>query len=116
MMARPAVTARAQDGQVVFLGSTPKGVTFPDLPGALCAVTGHDPDLFFPAHGDRATAEQAKEVCRRCPVLVPCLKWALESNEEHGVWGATAPHERARFRRDAKSVGANARITPAVAS
>jgi WhiB family redox-sensing transcriptional regulator len=30
---------------------------------------------------------RAKEICARCPVLVPCLEGALERREPWGVWG-----------------------------
>jgi WhiB family transcriptional regulator, redox-sensing transcriptional regulator len=30
---------------------------------------------------------RAKDICSRCPVLVPCLEGALERREPWGVWG-----------------------------
>lgn len=96
-MSRPAVTARNVDGQVLFLGTLPKGVTFPDLPGALCKSTS-DPELFFPGHGNRAAADRAKAICAACPARVPCLKWGVQY-EQDGVWGGTTPRERAQIRR-----------------
>ena len=30
---------------------------------------------------------RAKEICARCPVLVPCLEGAIERREPWGVWG-----------------------------
>ena len=30
---------------------------------------------------------RAKELCARCPVLVPCLEGAVERREPWGVWG-----------------------------
>ena len=30
---------------------------------------------------------RAKEICARCPALVPCLEGALERREPWGVWG-----------------------------
>ena len=51
---------------------------------------GEDPDLFFPI-GNTGPAllqiEEAKAVCRRCPVMEHCLQWALESGQDSGVWG-----------------------------
>lgn len=105
-MARPAISARAENGQIVFLGTLPKDVLFPVLPGALCALS-QDPDLWFPAHGNRAGAEQAKAVCAECPARQPCLEWALKYERE-GVWGGTTPHERQKIRRDARSASAKA--------
>jgi WhiB family redox-sensing transcriptional regulator len=62
-----------------------------------------DPDLFFPAgsggefHGQ---IEEAKAVCRRCPVLTTCLEDALDdprentSHGQHGIRAALTPAER----------------------
>jgi WhiB family redox-sensing transcriptional regulator len=43
--------------------------------------------------------EEAREVCRGCPVKDPCLQWALESGVDHGVWGGLTEDERRSFRR-----------------
>lgn len=60
-----------------------------------------DPDLFFPA-GDTGQsayqAEEAKAICRTCPVMATCLQRALETNQQ-GVWGGTTERERANIRR-----------------
>lgn len=54
------------------------------------ACRDEDPDLFFPI-GSTGPAlgqvEEAKAVCRRCPVQEECLRWALENNQDAGVWG-----------------------------
>lgn len=61
-----------------------------------------DPDLFFPI-GTTGLAldqiEQAKAVCRACPSVEPCLEFALSTNQESGVWGATSEEERRKLRR-----------------
>jgi WhiB family transcriptional regulator, redox-sensing transcriptional regulator len=57
---------------------------------ALCAQT--DPDAFFPEKGGSTSAP--KSVCGRCPVRTPCLEYALEHNERHGVWGGKSEPER----------------------
>ncbi|GHE84926.1 transcriptional regulator WhiB [Streptomyces spiralis] len=61
-----------------------------------------DPELFFPL-GDGVLSlrqtEQARAVCRRCPVLRECLAFALRNSEYDGVWGGmTAGERRARVR------------------
>jgi WhiB family transcriptional regulator, redox-sensing transcriptional regulator len=60
-----------------------------------------DPDLFFPI----ATAgpaldqiDQAKRICRACPVQQPCLAWALELGVESGIWAGTTEDERRAIR------------------
>jgi WhiB family redox-sensing transcriptional regulator len=56
-----------------------------------------DPELFFPI-GNTGTAllqiEEAKAVCRRCPVMERCLEWALLTREGAGVWGGMSEDER----------------------
>ncbi|MEV5432748.1 WhiB family transcriptional regulator [Streptomyces sp. NPDC052701] len=70
--------------------------------GAACK--DEDPELFFPV-GNTGPAllqiEEAKAVCRRCPVIEHCLQWALESGQEHGVWGGTDEDDRRRMKRRA---------------
>ncbi|WBB98083.1 MULTISPECIES: WhiB family transcriptional regulator [unclassified Solwaraspora] len=51
-----------------------------------------DPETFFPAPSEPADAAVA--LCRTCPVQGPCLAWALDAGDSHGVWGATTPRER----------------------
>jgi hypothetical protein len=61
------------------------------------ACTGDTAELFFPV-GDnlkaRAQADQAKTVCRRCPVREACLSWALETRQDEGVLGGLTEDER----------------------
>ena len=62
------------------------------------ACLDEDPELFFPVgHGLEAVmqADDAKAVCRRCPVVMTCLEWALETRQPYGVWGGL--DERQRF-------------------
>ncbi len=55
-------------------------------------------DVFFPDSGDNAGARAAANLCRGCPVLLPCLTWAV-AHEQHGVWAGTTPKQRAQLRR-----------------
>ncbi|GGL17061.1 transcriptional regulator WhiB [Sphaerisporangium melleum] len=61
-----------------------------------------DPELFFPI-GNTGPAlmqiEEAKQVCRACPVSEPCLKWAIESGQDAGVWGGLSEDERRALKR-----------------
>ena len=67
---------------------------------ALCR--DEDPELFFPI-GTTGPAvvqiEQAKAVCRRCPVTESCLDWALRSGQDSGVWGGLSEDERRALKR-----------------
>lgn len=61
-----------------------------------------DPDLFFPISSSGSSDRQellAKKVCVRCPVQEPCLQFALQTNQAHGVWGGMGENERLRLRR-----------------
>jgi WhiB family redox-sensing transcriptional regulator len=65
-----------------------------------------DPDLFFPIGTSGPTlsqTEQAKAVCRRCPVQEPCLRFALDIGQSIGVWGGTSETERRALKRRASS-------------
>jgi WhiB family redox-sensing transcriptional regulator len=60
-----------------------------------------DPELFFPVSASGASVpqiEEAKQVCRTCPVRAACLRWALERGENAGVWGGTTEDERRSVR------------------
>ena len=63
-----------------------------------------DPELFFPI-GTTGPAllrsEEAKAVCRRCPVMEQCLQWALETGQDAGVWGGMSEDERRAMKRRA---------------
>ncbi|MFF7115623.1 WhiB family transcriptional regulator [Streptomyces albogriseolus] len=63
-----------------------------------------DPELFFPI-GNTGPAlleiEEAKAVCRRCPVIEQCLQWALEFGQDSGVWGGLSEDERRAMKRRA---------------
>lgn len=64
----------------------------PTLPQAACRAL--DPEAFF-AFDDRRI-QQARNVCRRCPEIRPCLAWALE-HSEYGVWAGTTEDQRAEL-------------------
>ncbi|MEI8239364.1 MAG: WhiB family transcriptional regulator [Actinomycetota bacterium] len=68
--------------------------------GAICRDT--DPDLFFPV-GTTGYAlvqiDRAKQVCGECPAHVDCLQYALDTNQDSGIWGGTSEEERRTIRR-----------------
>ena len=69
---------------------------------AVCKDT--DPELFFPI-GTTGQAllqiAKAKSVCCQCEVASHCLEFALETNQDTGIWGGTSEEERRQMRRDA---------------
>ncbi len=63
----------------------------------------NDPELWFAEH--TAQVEQAKALCRTCPIREGCLAGALDREEPWGVWGGevfiagqVAPMKRGRGR------------------
>lgn len=66
------------------------------------ACLDEDPELFFPVGSTGPALEQlerAKQVCHRCEVMDSCLEWALETNQDAGVWGGLSEDERRSLRR-----------------
>ena len=45
--------------------------------------------------------EEAKAVCRTCKVIDACLKCALDTNQDYGVWGGLSEDERRALKRRA---------------
>jgi len=67
---------------------------------AACHQT--DANLFFPTGSTGDAISQihaAKAVCNACPVQDPCLRFALETNQEAGIWGGKDEDERRRLRK-----------------
>lgn len=61
----------------------------PALPGAACR--DHVALFDRAADGDRVAAQQAIEICRRCPVLGACAQWIADAYPRRpppGVWAA----------------------------
>lgn len=61
-----------------------------------------DPELFFPVGTTGIALGQiaaAKEVCMTCPCVDDCLEFALVTNQDSGIWGATSEEERRQIRR-----------------
>ncbi|MCX4513865.1 WhiB family transcriptional regulator [Streptomyces sp. NBC_01619] len=65
----------------------------------MATCRGADPELFFPIGHSNSSAilmqvDEAKAVCRRCPVMEQCLDWAVKAGPVEGVWGGTTEKER----------------------
>lgn len=54
-----------------------------------------EPEIFSGATPD--DIEDAKAICRRCPVAAECLSTALDRREPEGVWGGLSAKERAQL-------------------
>ncbi len=59
---------------------------------------GYPSVVFYPdesRRGDiRRREEEAKAICRGCPVLQPCREYSLNAPEVHGIWGGMTAKER----------------------
>ena len=65
-----------------------------------------DPALFFPVGTTGAALDQiaaAKSVCIQCAARAECLEFALETNQDNGVWGGLSEEERRQIRRQRKA-------------
>lgn len=75
----------------------------PDLSWrSVAACRDTSPELFFPIGTTGQAVEQieaAKSVCLSCPSQVQCLEFALGTNQDSGVWGATSEEDRRHLRR-----------------
>jgi len=72
-----------------------------------------DPELFFPI-GNSGPAllqiEEAKQVCRRCPAIDECLRWAIDTGQDAGVWGGMSEDERRALKRRTVRLRARASV------
>jgi WhiB family redox-sensing transcriptional regulator len=62
-----------------------------------------DPDIFFPIGNTGPALDQiraAKAICDSCIVRQQCLHWAIETNQDIGVWGGLSEDERKKARRE----------------
>ena len=63
-----------------------------------------DPELFFPVGNTGPAVDQidkAKAVCGRRTVSEMCLQYALDTNQDSGVWGGLSEDERRALKRRA---------------
>lgn len=61
-----------------------------------------DSEVFFSPEAERGAKrvrreENAKALCRRCPVMERCRQHALQAQEPYGVWGGLSESERAEM-------------------
>lgn len=68
----------------------------------LGACRDSDPDLFFPI-GTTGPAQdlirKAVAICSACSMQEECLQYALETNQEAGIWGGYPEDDRRRLRK-----------------
>lgn len=70
------------------------------IDSALCK--GRNTNDFYPEMGVKGAAKQVREIkqiCKQCSVILECLDFAIENEENFGIWGGMTPKERSRIRR-----------------
>ncbi|WP_165604349.1 WhiB family transcriptional regulator [Mycolicibacter sinensis] len=92
---RPRRDAARDGGSVELLAAVLAGV--PRLTGAACR--DHVGLYDAAADGDRDAAQEAVDICRRCPVLDICQRWITTTHPRRpppGVWAARYQPTRRR--------------------
>lgn len=78
---------------------------FPYLPHAACASDPNADDWFLTSlkpsseRRDNQKRTAAIALCNVCIEQAACLEWALDHDEQDGIWGGLLPHERKELRR-----------------
>lgn len=76
----------------------------PNLDNAACKAHPLADDIFYPGQGTSARA--AKELCYSCPVQRACLEWALDNNEQDGIWGGLGINARKKILAERRAAAA----------
>jgi WhiB family redox-sensing transcriptional regulator len=58
------------------------------------AVVFFPPSTFERKEHKLARESRAKAICSDCPVIEPCLEFAVRIREPHGIWGGRNEVER----------------------
>lgn len=85
--------------------TTPRGLQLdlkpqPWMEAGLCRQVGGD--AWYPGGRSgyaKIAIAKAVAVCADCTVKAECLAYALEHNEQHGIWGGTTPRQRRKSKR-----------------
>lgn len=65
-----------------------------------CAAPDVDPDIYFST--DPVDIDNAKRLCRTCPVLMDCASYALGNREREGLWAGL---DMKTLRQEARRIG-----------
>lgn len=60
------------------------------------ACRGQGPAPFFPEQGQESAT--ARQRCEHCPVVEPCLTYAIADPNLLGIWGGTNEYQRDEIR------------------
>lgn len=69
------------------------------------ACLGYEPDQAF-GGGGKAASKRAQRICAQCPLDArqQCGEWAIETGQEHGVFGGLNPNQRYQERKRRKKL------------
>lgn len=69
------------------------------------ACAGYETDLWFPDSykSQRTRVKEALKICHTCPVRSQCLEFALDNEEEFGIWGGLTEGQRYELLRRSKA-------------
>lgn len=70
----------------------------PWMEQALCAQTGPADFMWFPDKSERAYSD-ARRTCAACMVKRSCLEYALDIDDQWGMYGGLTPNERKQLKR-----------------
>lgn len=76
-------------------GSRPRTKVLTSQNWAELSICEPDDTTWFP---DQRQEEQAKAICRSCPVMNECGEYAIANDERYGVWGGLTEDDRAEIR------------------
>lgn len=65
-----------------------------DIDWSKAACIGADTNIFFPRQHESDGYTEARALCRDCPIIFECGKYACDEQIEHGMWGGLTQTER----------------------
>lgn len=63
-----------------------------------CRGLAYDPEWWWPTSNNDENSAVAITICSYCKVRDLCLDYAVQHNEQHGIWGGLMPEDRRRIR------------------
>jgi len=70
----------------------------PDLREGLCVGSKQADNWHADQHREARLRQDAKNICRTCPVLTACRDYALDNPALSGTWGGLTEQDRHRIR------------------
>lgn len=87
--------------RIRLYGKKPLSLDASDWMERAACVKEHDPERWQADY----RYQDAKRICKTCPVRAECLEYALAHREQGGVWGGLDPKERKQLKKKRKKEG-----------